>query len=96
MKTFGISPVEVTAAGDSSISIDDGTATLLTIPAGDYLNMDLAAAIQTQIDASPEIGLGTVSVTTTSTRTDRRVLGTILRELERCRWTCSVTSSVRR
>ena len=41
MKTFGISPVEVTAAtGDELyISIDDGTATLLTIPAGDYLNM---------------------------------------------------------
>ena len=72
VKTFGISPVEVTAAtGDELyISIDDGTATLLTIPAGDYLNMaDLAAAIQTQIDASPEIGLaGTVSVTATSTQ----------------------------
>ena len=72
VKPFGISPVAVTAAtGDELyISIDDGTATLLTIPAGDYLNMaDLAAAIQTQIDASPEIGLaGTVSVTATSTQ----------------------------
>ena len=72
VKTFGISAVEVTAAtGDELyISIDDGTATLLTIPAGDYLNMaDLAAAIQTQIDGSPEIGLaGTVSVTATSTQ----------------------------
>ena len=69
VKTFGISPVEVTAAtGDELyISIDDGTATLLTIPAGDYLNMaDLAGAIQTQIDASQEIGLYvTVSVTAT-------------------------------
>ena len=43
---------------------------MLTIPAGDYLSMaDLATAIQTQIDSSPEIGLaGTVSVTATSTQ----------------------------
>ena len=72
VKPFGISPVNVTAStGDELyISIDSGTATLLTIPAGDYLNMaDLATAIQTQIDSSPEIGLaGTVSVTATSTQ----------------------------
>ena len=72
VKPFGISAIEVTAAtGDELyISIDSGTATLLTIPAGDYLSMaDLATAIQTQIDSSPEIGLaGTVSVTATSTQ----------------------------
>ena len=76
VKPFGIAAIEVTAdTGDQLfISIDSGNATMLTIPAGDYLNMqDLAAAVQAQINASTQIGTSaaaTVTVSATQNTTD--------------------------
>ena len=69
VKPFGIAAIEVTAdTGDQLyISIDSGNATMLTIPSGDYLNMQsLATAVQAQIDASTQIG-STAAVTVTVT-----------------------------
>ena len=69
VKPFGIAPLEVVAnTGDELyISIDSGAETLLTIPAGDYLNMaDLATAVQAQIDASVQIGSSAAVTVTVS------------------------------
>ncbi|MDC0882811.1 flagellin [Litorivicinus sp.] len=69
VKPFGIAPLEVVAStGDELyISIDSGAETLLTIPAGDYLNMtDVATAVQAQIDASTQIGASAAVTVTVS------------------------------
>lgn len=69
VKPFGIAPLEVVAStGDELyVSIDSGAETLLTIPAGDYLNMtELAAAVQAQIDASTQIGTSAAVTVTVS------------------------------
>ena len=65
VKTFGITPVTVPAATDNAltVAINGGNSTTLTIPAAQYLNMqDIAAAVQTEIDSSPQLS-GSLSVT---------------------------------
>jgi hypothetical protein len=101
VKPFGIAPLEVVAnTGDELyISIDSGAETLLTIPAGDYLNMaDLATAVQAQIDASVQIGSSAAVTVTVSAVQDTLMIRGACRSRARMahRLIYSVTSSDRR
>jgi flagellin len=57
VKTFGIAPITLTASNNTlSISINSGSTTALTVATGTYTTMtEFAAAVQTAIDASPQL-----------------------------------------